>query len=312
MNVSITISDRTGVAVQAPQAITTVSAVAPMQTVYVTGIVGGSGGGGGVEFTYTNAEAMPEAVGGWDAGSTFDDKTLQQMFDGLLYPYQVPLVTVNDNFSTQYQVGDDVASVSVTLSAINSSNIQSGSLSLILNENGSQTTIATGLNLSDFPYTYSPPAGLTAAGNQYIRFKVTGTDTRGGSISHEGPSTYWRWRVYWGNSSSATLTAVSTLSGSVLDDNLQGTRAFASGTSVYKYLAWPDAMGSPAASPNGFKFDNNTNVPMATSADDPAFSNVSNGYYYQSVTETINGESITYRVYRSKQQLNGALNINVF
>ena len=34
------------------------------------------------DFSYTNATAMPEAVGGWPSGSFFEGKTLQEMFDG--------------------------------------------------------------------------------------------------------------------------------------------------------------------------------------------------------------------------------------
>ena len=41
--------------------------------------------------TYTNATPMPSTVGGWNAGSTFSNKTTSQMFDGLLYPYQLPV-----------------------------------------------------------------------------------------------------------------------------------------------------------------------------------------------------------------------------
>jgi hypothetical protein len=268
------------------------------------------------EWGYSNATAMPEEVGAFPVGTTFSDATLDQLFTGLLYPYQDPVLTVNDNFAQEYEFGDDVNSVTITLSADNPSNIETGSLS-ILKYTGisTYTTIATGLSLSDFSggYIYSPATPITSPANGYVSFRVMGLDTNGSTISDYGPNTYWRYRVFWGNSSSSSLSVVSTLSDSILDANRGGTRAFDSGTSVYKFFAWPTGLGAPSASPNGFKFDNGTNVPMATSNDDANFSTTdSSGYYYQSITETVNGESITYRVYRSKNQINGALNITVY
>lgn len=273
------------------------------------------------EWGYSNATAMPEEVGAFPVGTTFSDATLDELFTGLLYPYQDPVLTVNDNFASQYEFGDDVNSVTITLSADNPSNVEGGSLSLYKVTGGggqstTQTLIDSALSLSDFSggYAYTPGTPITSAvANGYVSFRVVGQDTNGSTISDYGPNTYWRYRVFWGNSSSSSLSVVSTLSDSILDADRAGTRAFDSGTSVYKFFAWPTGLGTPPAAPNGFKFDNGTNVPMATTSDDAIFSNTdSSGYNYQSITETVNGESITYKVYRSKNQINGALNITVY
>jgi hypothetical protein len=113
------------------------------------------------------------------------------------------------------------------------------------------------------------------------------------------------------------LTGTST---SILDSNRQGVRSFDAGTGVYKYIAIPQAptdLGDPPAAPNGFKLANGTNVPMATSSSTVPFANASgtttsNGYECKSITDTVNGKTVTYNLYRSENQLNGALTIQVF
>ena len=84
----------------------------------------------GYEFLYNNATAMPEEVGAFPVGTTFSDATLDQLFTGLLYPYQDPVLTVTTNLSSTYEFGDDIASATIYLSATNSSNVEGGSLSL--------------------------------------------------------------------------------------------------------------------------------------------------------------------------------------
>lgn len=46
-------------------------------------------GGNGIE-PYTNLTPMPQAVGGYDVGTTFDNVSFKDLMDGLLYPYQTP------------------------------------------------------------------------------------------------------------------------------------------------------------------------------------------------------------------------------
>lgn len=45
MQVAVSISDKTGVSIAAPEAVTTLTAVKPLQTLKVAGVIGGSGDG---------------------------------------------------------------------------------------------------------------------------------------------------------------------------------------------------------------------------------------------------------------------------
>jgi len=269
-------------------------------------------GGGSSSFKYTNAEAMPEAVGGWDAGSTFDAKTLQQMFDGLLYPYQTPSFTAFSvsNESTPIEVGDSfAANRTFTWSATNDSNIAAASVGITYS-GGASGTIATGLSYGASPYTATHSAiTLTSPGS--VVFTVTATDSNGDSLTRN--RTYnWYWRMYYGTSSSTTLdeSGIEGLTSSLLTSTETGTKSFASGG--YKYFAWPDSFGSPTAT-TGFK-DTSTNlaVAMADSTDNAFFSEVENGWYYGTVSVTnAYSQNTTYRVYRTKNVLGGSINIQV-
>lgn len=87
-------------------------------------MAGGSGGSGGDDATYTNAEPTPIDCFGIPKGSTFDKKTMQEMWDALLYPklnptlsdptytltanvgqYQEVASSVNITFGNQFSTG---------------------------------------------------------------------------------------------------------------------------------------------------------------------------------------------------------------
>jgi len=266
------------------------------------------------DFSYTNATEMPDAVGGWPSGSTFNATSLQEMFDGLLYPYQEPsFSSFTVNTDTIQEVGSSIpANRTYTFAASNESNINPGSVDITYSSGTSSGTIATGLNIDDSPYiaTHNAIANSTI-GN--LIFKVEATNSQGGLFSRMYVVSY-RWRVYWGNSASEFLdeSGVKGLSSSSLKTSENGTYDFGAAENQYKYLCWPDDFGSPAAV-TGFKdAATGSNIVMATSADDAFFSETQNGWSYGVVSVTnSNGVEADYRVYRSKNKLGSALDITV-
>ena len=97
---------------------------------------------------YTNQTPTPSALGGWNAGSTFSGATMQQMFDGLLYPYQTPTLA---SFAITGQaglveVGTNLSGLKTfTWSKTNSSNIKSN-IGLI-RDTGDNSIIESGINV---------------------------------------------------------------------------------------------------------------------------------------------------------------------
>lgn len=308
---TLTVSTTTpGTSITVSSGNTTVATVREQfNTVEVKAAVPASGGA--TAFTYTNATEMPEDVGGWYAGSTFDAKTLQQMFDGLLYPYQTPSFNLfYPNENTFIEVGDSFAANRIwTWSGTNTSNIAANSLGITYS-GGASGTIASGLSYGDTPYQATHSA-ITLTSPSTVVFTLAATDSNGGSLSRIF-SSHWRWRMYYGTSSSTTLdeSGIEGLAGSFLAAGKNGTQSFAAGG--YKYFAWPDSFGSPTAL-TGFKdtaYD--LAVAMADDTDDVFFSNVQNGWYYGTVSVTnAYGQSTTYRVYRTKNVLGSSMNIQV-
>lgn len=75
------------------------------------------GGGGGV--LYTNENPVPEDIGGIHAGETFDQVTVQEIFDKLLYPTLTPTLTgpsftFSSNVEQYYEIGYIVPSITFT------------------------------------------------------------------------------------------------------------------------------------------------------------------------------------------------------
>lgn len=134
---------------------------------------------------YTNITPMPEAVGGYEVGTTFSDQDNQEMWDGLLYPYQYPAFT---SFAISGQVQtlecgvDTLGGVQTfTWATTNPSNINTNSIDIW------DVTGASQLAGSQ-PNSGSLVIDIGAAVTQDIH------------------NEYWDWRIDAENSKSETLS----------------------------------------------------------------------------------------------------------
>lgn len=130
-----------------------------------------------VDVTYTNATPTPSALGGIAKGTTFDNKSVKEMFDMLLYPYVAFSYSFSLTPDTKVrEVGEsvDVTIASITLTKgsadVNSITIKDGSTIL-----GTKTTdiYQTGLN--------GVPISLNVTSDKTITAVVT--DTTGKTIT---------------------------------------------------------------------------------------------------------------------------------
>jgi hypothetical protein len=146
----------------------------------------------------------------------------------------------------------------------------------------------------------------TSASSHVFEISATNTNailfTRTLSVS-------WVWRLYFGASVNPTLTSGNILALSSKLGGYPGTYSMPAGG--YKYICYADVAGgqltSAKDSQTGF------NVPMATSADNAAYSNVDGGGFSYAVVSHTNGNGIVtnYRVYRTKNVLGGSLSMVV-
>lgn len=77
-------------------------------------IIGGSGGSVSGETLYTNTDLTEITVGGIEVGSTFEDMTMKEMWDALLYPELYPnLTNPSLNFTSSItglrEIGEEIA-----------------------------------------------------------------------------------------------------------------------------------------------------------------------------------------------------------
>jgi len=269
-----------------------------------------SPGGGG---TYTNANPTTIAVGGYPIGSTFSTaQTMQQMWDGLLYPYIPPTFASFSisAFTTSYEVGATISgSQNFTWSFTNAGNVAASSMAIL--DVTASTTLASGLSIT-------PPAAVVIA--TFTPTSPTTYSWQGKAVNTQTTNFFsafftasWFWRAYYGTSALASLTAtdIQSLVNNPLSSTEVGTYSFAAGD--YKYFCWPDSFGSPSAgpAPNGF-VSGGFGVSMADASDDAFYALTQNGWSYGLVSVTnINGVATNYRVYRTKNTLGSAVVISV-
>lgn len=258
--------------------------------------------------TYTNSNPTLVDVGGVEAGSTFNSVPLQDMWTDLLYPELTPKFTSFDlaGYGTVVEVGFTIAlgSNTFTWTTANSAFIQPNTVRL--RDITSPYTFVTG-SANDGIEVVTFPANVqkTTATSHTWRIDADRLNTTNFYRNH---TISWRWRNYWGEDTRPSLVEAEIKTG-LTNSNLVttevGTYQYLGGG--YKYLVYPDSFGSP----NLFK-DGATNLQVAMADNSDGYTTFSNGYYYNTLTIT-NQYSIptTYRIYRTKNILGGAIEIIV-
>ena len=247
---------------------------------------------------YTNAEAMTVTVGGWEAGSTFAGLTMQQMWDGLLYPYQYPsfqtFVMVGQTLVLE--VGDSTgADPTFTWTTQYPFNIAASSISIDDVTGG--TELASGL-ADDGSESVTLPV-ITYDTSAIHVFGISGLNTKSEPFSTT-TSVSWRWRKYWletavtpvGESEITTSPA-----SSILGSTFVGDWVFPAYTPGYKYIVYPSSWGTATEF-----MDPDTGFPVSM---------LDLGVPYTVVITNTFGASATYNVHRTYNELNGSITITV-
>jgi len=279
--------------------------------------------------TYTNLSPSTIAVGGIPINTTFSSTTYTQLFDAMFYPNLQPAftsfllksgTTAGDTASafTQTQtleVGDSVSGGTkvFTWGTSNSSFVQTNSIK-IYNVTGGNVIISTPSSGISNSFTASTAFSNTKKTVQASHiWRIYGTKTPSLSTFNLSFQVNWFFRRMFGVSSTSALTtsaevyAFSASSSSTLTSTIIGTYAFSG--AGYKYIFVPTTFASPTL----FK-DSSTNlsVAMAEITDAPFFSGLSGSYYFGTTPVTnLFGITQNYRVYRTRNFLNGNITIAV-
>jgi hypothetical protein len=254
--------------------------------------------------TFTNSAATPSTIGGISAGSTFSAKTMQQMWDALLYPYQAPAFSsFSLGIASPKEIGYDIGvSQTFTWSTSNPSNVSANTISIsgynLITLNGLANVGTTGVtftgivtrNSGDLPGTRS--------------WTIQGTNSNA-AIFNTSLSIRWDWKMYAGTSTNTSLTAAN-ITGltdyNAVKNGFTGTFNLSAGG--YKYFCFANVYGSASSFTDT---SNNLNVAMYA-----GYGNTANGFSYDLVSVTnVEGETTTYKVYRTLNQLGSTINIAI-
>jgi hypothetical protein len=240
--------------------------------------------------TYTNATLVPTAIGGIAQNTTFSNKTMTQMWDSLLYPYQVPAFNSFGitGVSTPVEVGTTISgSKTFTWGTTNPGNINTNSI-MIQDITGSSTLGSSLLNDGTEVLAMGSVQKVTATSNTW---RITGTNTQSANFIRDY-AVSWQWMRYYGESALTSLAEanIKALRIPGLSAGLAATYSFAAGG--YKYLSYPSVLGTATS----FK-DSGTNLDIPFEA-----------VYTVSVTNA-NGIVTNYNVHRSTNVMGGAVGI---
>lgn len=239
------------------------------------------------EILYSNLN--PSTVTGLQGiplGTTFNNLTMKQMWDMLLYPYQLPIF--NSFFFapsiTPLEVGVSIPTGSKTFnwSTSNSFNISSNTISI----SGPGIITTSGLNNSG--NTVINMSAITQAAPSSQTWLITGTNSKGQQFT-KTYSVTWKLSLYYGESSLANLAASDILSlRNILGDTQVNTLSFIYAEQKYKYFCYPATYPDISLVK---RQDNGTSVP---------------GLMLDPIAVTKNGVTNNYKVWRSYEKLEGA------
>lgn len=250
---------------------------------------------------YLNGQTVP-AIG----------KTPQEVFLDIASEYLPPAFSsfVITSQPTIVEVGTILSgNKTFTWGTTNSGNVQANSIKITDVTNAVDIATAQPNDGSQVVALPTPIVKNTLASHSW---RASGINTNAIAFQSSLFTVNWQFRRFAGTSNNVTLieSEIEALAINSIAGNSNGTYALAAGG--YKFFAWPDAYGSPTAV-TGIK-DTSTGfaVQMADSTDDPFFSNTQNGWPYGliSITNAL-GVVANYRVYRTRNVLNGTINIAI-
>lgn len=249
-------------------------------------------GGGGEAITYTNPNPMTEDFRGFKIGDSFNETSIKELFDKLLYPVGLAAFT---SFSIQsqtspLQVGASIASNRTFIwTTSNPSSIETNSI--VITDVTGGVVLASDLDNDGSEATTHSAITKTSATNH--QFRIDGINANG-IIFSKLYSVSWQWMRYMGESASESLdeAGIKGLRISALASGFSSTYSFAEDTGKYKYLAYASALGTATNFKNA---SNYFDIPF----EDPEVVSVTNS----------NGVTTNYNVHRSTNILGGSINI---
>jgi len=265
------------------------------------------------QFFYTNPDLSTEAIGGWPANSSFNNVSLQTMFDTMFYKYVQPTISITP-YPSQIEFGNSLQTVTLTMTITAKRNTVTSANLFKSSNNGAPNPDPTVL-----PGSLTTGSSLTVTRtvipilNTPTTFTFSVSDLNTSVIPNTGSANNittctitWANRRYWGvvdlsmapyNNPNLTLNPSATASitplftdalilgltggGSGSGNEISSTRAMTktmTANGSYLVFAWPTSFGNPtfftgSSSPNSAFTKIRSNSPFTNNQSTPYTTN---------------------------------------
>lgn len=252
--------------------------------------------------TWTNPEPVYITIGGVQAGSVLTDKSAIDILEMMLYPYLVVTFSAFSVGLPAYllEIGQSISAgnYQATWTASNIQNLIPSGISITY-AGVASGTIAIAQDYADSETFYPHPSYVSQTVGSSLIFTIN-ADQLEGSNATKTEVVSWRSKIYVGKNTSAFYTDITNFS------NLQfGGNAFLQTNQPVATISMTDGAGYVYIYIHE-SIENITSVSIGSTDQTPAFP-------FQGTISMTNsfGNTSTYKVYKSSNQLNGNFLLNI-
>lgn len=245
------------------------------------------------DFKYSNSTPIPQQVGGYEVGTTFLAQTLQQLWDGLLYPYQYPAFNAfSFGQSTPLECGISIAAGNKTWTwgTTNQGNINANSLRI--DDITNSINIGQGL-ANDGSELLSLASSITKTTHAATNtFRITGTNSKNQNFIRDNIITWYAPSYYGVGVSGLPVSSLQALSKRVVAKSTLDASFTTSNQKIY--FAYPASWGALTIIKDPNLFDITSDFTRTTKSfinNPPNYNGVTMDYYvyeYNNLTTLTN------------------------
>jgi hypothetical protein len=254
---------------------------------------------------YTNPDFTFEKVGGLEKSTSFDNVPLQDVFSGLLYPNtlgNILTVTFSNGELNKLELGQPISPNTwnlywTTQNVLNSTyTIRDISQGVSASEWPKFDILGT---VSNSPFSWNLGTTISSTYSRSRDFRIEAKRPNG-TIVTKPINLTWMPKIYYGSSTFSTLTQsdIISLSSDLFTNSLGIWTMPGQG---FKYLVVPNS--------SEYNFNSITSLGLPVALDGPTFSN---GLDFTTITiSNTYGIGLEYRIYKTKNKIDGTYSINI-
>lgn len=141
---------------------------------------------GGKEELYSNSTPMPQQLGGYDEGTTFENRTMQQMWDGLLYPTLYPSLSNPSSNMTGNPSNNSLREIGEVVDVVLTQTFNRGSINPAYGTSGFRSGLPNTYNYTGEGVTTTVPSTALSDTQTVSDYTIVqGNQSWTGSVSYD-------------------------------------------------------------------------------------------------------------------------------